>query len=101
MGRSAVLKEFALPCGGSVEERAILPGCHAQPRLDEIERAEGQVDEKTLETLIAQRESLEMVIDFVSDDRRLSSSFISGARLSALPPPEPPAAAAEACSTWS
>ena len=41
-----------------------------------IERAEGRVDEKTLETLVAQRESLEMVIDFVRADRQLSNSFI-------------------------
>lgn len=41
-----------------------------------IERAGGRVDDHTLETLIAQRESLEMVIDFVSDSRRLSTSFI-------------------------
>ena len=41
-----------------------------------IERAEGRVDEKTLETLVAQRESLEMVIDFVRANRQLSNSFI-------------------------
>jgi Fic family protein len=41
-----------------------------------IERAGGRVDEQTRETLVAQRESLEMVVDFVRDERRLSTSFI-------------------------
>jgi Fic family protein len=41
-----------------------------------IERADGRVDEQTLETLVAQRESLEMVVDFVRDERQLSTSFI-------------------------
>jgi Fic/DOC family protein len=41
-----------------------------------IERAEGRVEEKTLETLVAQRDSLEMVIDFVRANRQLSNSFI-------------------------
>src|SRR3984885_9105651 len=41
-----------------------------------IERAEGRVDEKTRETLIAQRESLELVIAFPRADRQLWPSFI-------------------------
>lgn len=36
----------------------------------------GRVDEWTLATLHAQRDSLEMVIDFVRSDRKLSPSFI-------------------------
>lgn len=45
---------------------------------DALERAGigGGVDDWTLATLNAQRESLEMVVDFVRCDRRLSSSFI-------------------------
>ncbi len=41
-----------------------------------IERAGGKVDEHTLQTLLAQRDSLEMVLDFVRADRKLSASFI-------------------------
>lgn len=41
-----------------------------------IERASGNVDDWTLATLNAQRDALEMVVDFVRRDRRLSPSFI-------------------------
>jgi hypothetical protein len=43
---------------------------------DVIERANGKIDDYTLGTIVAQRESLEMVIDFVHEDRKLSTSFI-------------------------
>jgi Fic family protein len=45
---------------------------------DVVERAggSGRVGEETLATLNAQRESLEMVIDFVRNDRTLTASFI-------------------------
>jgi hypothetical protein len=43
---------------------------------DVVERASGQVDDHTLATLIAQRDSLELVIDFVKQNRRLTPSFI-------------------------
>jgi fido (protein-threonine AMPylation protein) len=43
---------------------------------DVVERAGGQVDDQTLATLIAQRDSLDLVIDFVKQDRRLTPSFI-------------------------
>ncbi len=43
---------------------------------DVVERAGGQVDDHTLATLIAHRDSLELVIDFVKQDRRLTPSFI-------------------------
>lgn len=41
-----------------------------------IERAGGNIDESTIETLKAQRDSLEMVIDFVRAERPLGSAFI-------------------------
>ncbi|HEY4242008.1 MAG TPA: Fic family protein [Kofleriaceae bacterium] len=41
-----------------------------------IERANGTVDDWTLATLNAQREALEMVVDFVRRDRKLTPSFI-------------------------
>lgn len=43
---------------------------------DVVERAGGRVDESVLATLRAQRDSLEMVLDFVQGGRRLSVSFI-------------------------
>ncbi|HSK01027.1 MAG TPA: Fic family protein [Kofleriaceae bacterium] len=43
---------------------------------DVVERASGKVDDHTLATLIAQRDSLELVIDFVKQDRRLTPSFL-------------------------
>ncbi len=43
---------------------------------DVVERASGKVDDHTLATLIAQRDSLELVVDFVKQDRRLTPSFI-------------------------
>ncbi|HBL15908.1 MAG TPA: hypothetical protein DD417_03860 [Elusimicrobia bacterium] len=43
---------------------------------DVIERTGGQIDEMTVETLKAQRDSLELVLDFVRHSRRLSTSFI-------------------------
>ncbi len=43
---------------------------------DVVERAGGGVDDHTLATLIAQRDSLELVLDFVRQDRRLTASFI-------------------------
>ncbi|MBI3771022.1 MAG: Fic family protein [Deltaproteobacteria bacterium] len=43
---------------------------------DVIERAGGRIDDQTLATLISQRDSLEMVLDFVRTDRTLSDSFI-------------------------
>jgi Fic family protein len=41
-----------------------------------LERAGGRLDDLTVATLNAQRDALEMVIDFVRDERRLSPSFI-------------------------
>jgi Fic family protein len=41
-----------------------------------VERADGRIDDHTLATLQAQRDSLEMVLDFVRQDRELSPSFI-------------------------
>jgi hypothetical protein len=41
-----------------------------------VERAGGKVDDRTLATLKAQMESLEMVLDFVRSNRSLSPSFI-------------------------
>jgi hypothetical protein len=43
---------------------------------DVVERAGGRVDELTLRTLQAQRDSLEMVLDFVRADRKLTDSFV-------------------------
>jgi hypothetical protein len=43
---------------------------------DVVERAGGRVDDTTIATLAAQRDSLEMVIDFVREERRLTPSFI-------------------------
>jgi fido (protein-threonine AMPylation protein) len=43
---------------------------------DVVERAEGRVDERTLATLRAQFDSLDMVLDFVRQDRTLTPSFI-------------------------
>jgi fido (protein-threonine AMPylation protein) len=43
---------------------------------DVVERASGNVDDRTLATLIAQRDSLELVIDVVHQNRRLTPSFI-------------------------
>lgn len=43
---------------------------------DVIERAGGKLDDVTLATLNAQRDALEMVVDFVRDQRKLSASFI-------------------------
>ena len=43
---------------------------------DVVERAGGRIDDHTLLTLQAQRESLGMVLDFVNEDRRLTPSFI-------------------------
>jgi fido (protein-threonine AMPylation protein) len=43
---------------------------------DVIERAGGAIDEGTLATLVAQREGLEMVIDFVRADRKLTPGFV-------------------------
>jgi len=43
---------------------------------DVVERAGGRVDDTTIATLAAQRDSLEMVIEFVRDERRLTPSFI-------------------------
>jgi prophage maintenance system killer protein len=43
---------------------------------DVVERAGGEIDERTLVTLRAQLDSLGMVLDFVRDDRDLGSSFI-------------------------
>ena len=41
-----------------------------------VERVGGRIDVFNLVTLRAQRDSLEMVLDFVRQDRRLSPSFI-------------------------
>lgn len=43
---------------------------------DVVERAQGKVDERTLATLRSQMDSLELVLDFVRQDRLLSASFI-------------------------
>jgi fido (protein-threonine AMPylation protein) len=43
---------------------------------DVIERAGGRVDDKTLATLRAQLDSLDLVLDFVRQNRRLSPGFI-------------------------
>lgn len=43
---------------------------------DVLERAGGRLDDLTIATLNAQREALEMVVDFVNHDRKLSASFI-------------------------
>lgn len=43
---------------------------------DVIERAGGKIDDKTIETLKAQKDSLEMVLDFVRDQRKLSTAFV-------------------------
>ena len=43
---------------------------------DVVERASGKVDDQTLATLIAQRDSLDLVIDVVNQERRLTPSFI-------------------------
>ena len=43
---------------------------------DVVERHGGQLDDRTRLTLEAQRDSLNMVLDFVSDGRNLSPSFI-------------------------
>src|SRR5438270_8555155 len=43
---------------------------------DVIERAGGRIEESTLATLKAQRDSLEMVVDFVKENRKLNASFI-------------------------
>jgi Fic family protein len=43
---------------------------------DVVERAGGQVDERTLATIRAQFDTLWMVLDFVGDERQLSVSFI-------------------------
>lgn len=43
---------------------------------DVVERAGGKVDDRTLATLRAQMDSLEMVLDFVREARPLSRSFI-------------------------
>jgi fido (protein-threonine AMPylation protein) len=43
---------------------------------DVVERAGGQVDERTLATLRAQLDSLGMVLDFVHQNRPLSAAFI-------------------------
>ncbi len=41
-----------------------------------VERAGGSVDDRTLATLVAQRETLEIVLDFVRNDRKLTPGFI-------------------------
>ncbi|HLA77265.1 MAG TPA: Fic family protein [Vicinamibacteria bacterium] len=43
---------------------------------DVVERAGGRVDDRTLATLRAQMDSLELVLDFVRQQRSLSASFI-------------------------
>lgn len=43
---------------------------------DVVERAGGRVDDKTLATLRAQLDSLGLVLDFVRQERRLSTAFI-------------------------
>lgn len=43
---------------------------------DVVERAGGQVDERTLATLRAQTDSLALVLDFVRQDRQLAPAFI-------------------------
>ncbi len=43
---------------------------------DVVERSGGQVDDRTLATLRAHMESLGLVVEFVSDQRTLSTSFV-------------------------
>ncbi|MBM4443387.1 MAG: Fic family protein [Candidatus Rokubacteria bacterium] len=43
---------------------------------DAVERAGGQVDDRTLATLRAQTDSLALVLDFVRQERQLTSGFI-------------------------
>lgn len=43
---------------------------------DVVERAGGQVDERTLATLRAQTDSLALVLDFVRQDRQLTPGFV-------------------------
>ncbi|HEX9725446.1 MAG TPA: Fic family protein [Vicinamibacteria bacterium] len=43
---------------------------------DVVERAGGAIDDRTLETIRAHRDSLEMVLDYVRENRQLSPGFI-------------------------